>query len=53
MLQIHVDNPQLFYHIKYWIKKIMAEIYILRVNSDKVQNVGQGQNLDNLRTPLI
>ncbi len=25
----------------------------LRVNSDKVQNVGQGQNLDHLRTPLI
>ncbi len=25
----------------------------LRVNSDMVQNVGQGQNLDHLRTPLI
>ncbi len=25
----------------------------LRVTSDKVQNVGQGQNLDHLRTPLI
>ncbi len=25
----------------------------LRVNSDKVQNVGQGQDLDHLRTPLI
>ncbi len=25
----------------------------LRVNSDKVQNVGRGQNLDHLRTPLI
>ena len=25
----------------------------LRVNSDKVQNVGQGQNLDHLHTPLI
>ncbi len=25
----------------------------LKVNSDKVQNVGQGQNLDHFRTPLI
>ncbi len=30
-----------------------AWVQSLRVNSDKVQNVGQGQNLDHLRTPLI
>ncbi len=32
---------------------IMVQFENLRVNSDKVQNVGHGQNLDNLCTPLI
>ncbi len=40
-------------NVKSKLHQIPSGKWHLRVNSNKVQSVGQGQNLDRLRTPLI